>query len=70
MHQFLKQKAENDNGWLEVTVPISRQEIADLLGIRRETLSRLLQELRQEGHVEVDARTFKVNPSWLLADEL
>ena len=69
MHQFLKQKAENDNGWLEVTVPISRQEIADLLGIRRETLSRLLQELRQEGHVEVDGRTFKVNRSWLLADE-
>lgn len=49
-------------------VPISRQEIADLLGIRRETLSRLLKDLRHLGFVDVQGRTFKVSRLWLAND--
>ncbi len=68
LFNLLKQETQGSDGWIEVIVPISRQEIADLLGIRRETLSRLLKELRHLGFVDVQGRAFKVSRLWLAND--
>lgn len=68
LFNLLKQETQGSDGWIEVIVPISRQEIADLLGIRRETLSRLLKDLRHLGFVDVQGRTFKVSRLWLAND--
>lgn len=48
-----------------VKIPVTRQEVADLLSIRRETFSRLLGELKEEGLCEVEGKTFKINRQWL-----
>ena len=52
-----------------VKIPVTKQEIADLLSIRRETFSRLLGELKEEGLCEVKGKTFKINRQWLSGEE-
>lgn len=41
-------------------LPISRQDIADILGIRPETLSRLMTRLQDEGKLEASGRTIRM----------
>ena len=48
-----------------VKIPVTKQEIADLLSIRRETFSRLLGELKEEGLCEVKGKKFNNNRQWL-----
>lgn len=52
-----------------VKIPVTRQEVADLLSIRRETFSRLLGELKEEGLCEVEGKMFKINRQWLSDEE-
>ena len=52
-----------------VKIPVTKQEIADLLSIRRETFSRLLGELKEGGLCEVKGKTFKINRQWLSGEE-
>ncbi len=52
-----------------IETPVSKQEIADLLSIRRETFSRMLSELKEEGVCEVKGKTFKISPIWLIEEK-
>ncbi len=52
-----------------VKIPVTKQEVADLLSIRRETFSRLLAELKEEGICEVKGKTFKISQAWLMEEK-
>lgn len=43
-------------GRLQANLPISREDIAGMLGVRQETLSRLLTRLKQEGLIVISGR--------------
>jgi len=43
---------------VEVTLPLTHQDIADLVGLTRETTTATLQSLREEGFVEYDKQHF------------
>jgi CRP-like cAMP-binding protein len=43
-------------GALQARLPISREDIAGMLGVRQETLSRLLKRLKQEGLIDISGR--------------
>lgn len=44
------------NDWPSNRLPLSREDIAGMLGVRQETLSRLLGRLRDEGLIDVSGR--------------
>lgn len=43
-------------GRVQAHLPISREDIAGMLGVRQETLSRLLKRLKQEGVIDISGR--------------
>ena len=59
-----------DDGSLLVQLPISRQDIASLLGARPETIARTLHELESDGVVRMAGRSAIVPDLDLLLDEL
>lgn len=65
LQRFVTVKKEFTEEVVFITLPVTKQEVADLLSIRRETFSRLLAELKEEGVCEVKGKTFKVNRKWL-----
>ena len=44
------------NGLIELQMPISRQELANLIGTARETVSRALSQFKKEGSVEIKGK--------------
>ena len=64
---FLVEMADRSRADATVTLPMSRQDIADYLGLTIETVSRTLTQLTEEGTIEIPtARTIKLrNPSAL-----
>ena len=70
LKKFLKTCADNigeiENEWIIIKMSLTKQEVADLLSIRRETLSRLFTELKDEGYCEVGLKKqFKMKKSWI-----
>lgn len=51
---YLKEKASNTNGFFEV--PFTRQQIADMTGLRVETVIRSIKSLEQKGKVSIERR--------------
>src|SRR3546814_20272421 len=43
-------------GRVQAQLPLSREDLAGMLGVRQETLSRLLNRLKQEGVVGISSR--------------
>lgn len=52
-----------------IETPVSKQEIADLLSIRRETFSRMLAELKEEDVCEVKGKIFKISRIWMIEEK-
>lgn len=50
-------------GRLRADLPISREDIAGMLGVRQETLSRLLKRLKQEGLIVISGRHCELLPT-------
>lgn len=48
--------ATDSAGRVQAQLPISREDIAGMLGVRQETLSRLLKRLKQEGVIDISGR--------------
>lgn len=71
--KWLKRFIFSEYQWIEdeivIKIPVSKQEIADLLSIRRETFSRMLAELKKEEVCEVKGKTFKISREWLLEEK-
>ena len=64
---FLVEMADRSRAGASITLPMSRQDIADYLGLTIETVSRTLTQLTEEGAIEIPtARTIKLrNPAAL-----
>lgn len=57
LSRLLQHCGSHDNaGRLQAHLPISREDIAGMLGVRQETLSRLLKRLKQEGLIDISGR--------------
>ncbi|GAJ27789.1 Crp/Fnr family transcriptional regulator [Acidomonas methanolica] len=50
---FIMQRVEDCGGQPEITLPMTRTDIADYLGLTIETVSRMLNMLRRDGLIEV-----------------
>lgn len=58
---FLVEMADRSRDGATVTLPMSRQDIADYLGLTIETVSRTLTQLTEQGKIEIPtARTIKL----------
>ena len=58
------------NGNLRLTLPLSRQDIADLLGTRPETVARVIHALEEDGVTRFSGRTVVIPDLDLLLDEV
>lgn len=58
------------NGGVAVTLPMSRLDLAGMLGVQPETLSRLIARLRAEGLVRLDGRVIEVPSTSRLTAEI
>ncbi len=53
---FAQDHGREVDGYLEVELSISRQEMANMLGIARETVSRVLSQFSRENSIEIDGK--------------
>ena len=51
---------------IEFEIPFTRQELADLIGISRESATRVLLKLKEDGILSVEERWVKINDPDLL----
>jgi len=59
-----------DDGTISIELPLSRQDIAAMLGVRPESLSRAIRQLEQAGAARFSRREVKVADLDLLFDQL
>ena len=53
-----------------IFLPMSREDIADYLSLRRETVSRILKDLRSEGLIELENRSLRIPDPERLREEI
>lgn len=58
------------DGVLVLTLPMSRRDLADTIGARPESVSRILRELREDGLIELSGRKVSISGFNRLVDEL
>lgn len=59
--EFKDSYGKMQGGFLEITLPLSREGLANYLGIARETLSRKMTQLEEEGIIEsIGAKTIRI----------
>lgn len=51
---------EIKNGWIEIENPPGQQELADMAGTSRETISRTLHSFTKKGLIEIDGRKIRI----------
>ena len=62
---YLKTEAKRQDGY-HLVLPLSRQQLADELGIQKYSLQRCLHEMQEEGILHIDGKHIDVeNPGWL-----
>jgi CRP/FNR family transcriptional regulator, cyclic AMP receptor protein len=54
----MKQGTEHPDGSIRVSLPVTHQELANTIGTTRETVTRLLAQLKKEGLLEADRKGF------------
>lgn len=59
-----------DSGDIVITLPISRRDLADLIAVRPETLSRVIRELESDGVATFSGRTVQITDLDRLLDEI
>lgn len=62
---FMKNQPSIQEQMVTIEMPLSKQEMAELLSIRRETFSRLLSSLKEEGICEYSNKKLRINQQWL-----
>lgn len=60
LFKLMKAHGRRDGTCLRMRLPLSRTDLADLLGITPETVSRVLKRLKDEGHFEVSGRDIRI----------
>lgn len=49
------------NDWLTIQIPLSMQILADFIGSNRETISRLMHELEDEGYIQIQQKYISIH---------
>lgn len=62
LKRLLEHCGSADGGQSRVRLPVSRDDIAEMLGVRQETLSRLLKRLSDENLIEISGRHCRLLP--------
>lgn len=60
----------SENGKFRLEIPVSRADLAAMLGVRRETVSRMIQKLKKEGITHFSERHVEVEDAHSLITEL
>lgn len=63
-----KYPTKEEGDYLLVSIPITKQELAELLNIRRETLSRMLSKLKEEKACIIKNKQVAVLKQWLMGE--
>lgn len=63
-----KYPSRQNNKYIKIDVPITKQEMAEILNIRRETFSRMLSTLKDEDKCISNYKELIVNKSWLMEE--
>jgi CRP/FNR family transcriptional regulator len=61
---------EQDDGSLLIHLPLSRQDMAAMVGTRPETISRTIRKMEQDGAADFDGRTVRIADPGRLLDDL
>lgn len=62
---FMSNQSSIQDQMVTIEMPLSKQEMAELLSVRRETFSRLLSSLKEEGVCEYTQKKLRINQKWL-----
>jgi len=52
-----KQRAVANDGWVKIDMTLTHQKLADMVGLTRETTTKMLSDLKEDGIIKVDKRT-------------
>jgi CRP-like cAMP-binding protein len=63
-----KYPSRHDGKYLRVSIPITKQEMSELMNVRRETLSRILSSLKDQHLCEITYKELIVDKEWLNQD--
>ena len=69
MRYFVTLQGIKKGTYIEVEVPLSKQDLAEYIGVRRETLSRMFSQLKKEKSCYLNQKKWIIDPEWL-KDEL
>lgn len=53
-------KHDNNSGQIIIDLPFSRQEIAEMAGVSRETLTRVLNKFQEKSYIKVDGKRIEI----------
>lgn len=53
--------SEKKDDWLTIQIPLSMQILADFIGSNRETISRLMHELEDEGYIQIQQKLISIH---------
>jgi CRP-like cAMP-binding protein len=63
-----KYPTRQDGKYLKVSIPITKQEMSEIMNVRRETLSRILSSLKDQNLCEITYKELIVDKEWLNQD--
>lgn len=67
LQYFIKQYPVYDDGeYILITIPVTKQEMAELLNIRRETFSRMLSLLKKQKNCTIKNKEVTIHKKWLM----
>ncbi|MDD4352464.1 MAG: Crp/Fnr family transcriptional regulator [Candidatus Gracilibacteria bacterium] len=52
-----KQRAESKDGWFRIDLNLTHEKLANMVGLTRETTTKILNELKEEGFVRMEGKT-------------
>ena len=52
---------EVDNSWVSINIPLTQNDIADMIGITRETVAVELGRMKSKGIIDYGSFTYRVN---------
>lgn len=67
MFRLASRYGEKNNGWVTITSKFTHEELADMIGISRPTLTEMLNKLEKQGVIKRDGKIISYNPQKLSA---
>ncbi|MBI2593638.1 Crp/Fnr family transcriptional regulator [Candidatus Daviesbacteria bacterium] len=65
MFRLASRYGEKENGWITITSKFTHEELADMIGISRPTLTEMLNKLEKQGVLKREGKIISYNPQKL-----